>query len=397
MRVSVREHAQILRGRSTFLFPIVAYAVTRSPTATAITGTAFTLGRVATRLPAGALIDRWNRRAVMMISGLCGLLLFGSVGIALAFDRLALPHLVVVAGLAGITSSFFDPAEQASLRTIVPVRQLPTALSQDAARSHVASLVGPPLGGALFAAGRAIPFLIDALTYLVSAIAVSLIRTPLPAPEPVDQRRNLWRDIGEGLRFMASNGFFRAVAAFQALVNFGMNALFLAVVLKLLSAGERPAVIGVLQSIAAVAGIVGAIAAPWLVRRIPTGTLAIGTGLILAVAAAGMAFTDNVVAIGCLFAVALLGNPAGNAAIMSFLFSSTPDRLQGRMNSALGFSSTVLLPLAPLTGGLPLAELGGRAAVLIAAAITSLAALALLASRHVREVGTPDRWPAPND
>lgn len=169
------------------------------------------LGSLVFRLQAGALIDRTNRKRVLLISNVSGVVLYGSVVLALAIGQLSVIHLIVVALLTGIAGSFFGPAEQAAIRTVVPAGQLPTAFSQNQARQHVAALIGPPLAGVLYAVSRSIPFLVDTVTYAVSSVAITRLRAPLSAPERIETGPSRMRhDIAEGLRFLMSRGFFRA-------------------------------------------------------------------------------------------------------------------------------------------------------------------------------------------
>lgn len=384
---------------SFFVFPLIGYAITGSATQAALAVTAFTLGSVVAQLPAGVLVDRWNRRTVMFFSSLLGCLLYASLGVALLLDGLSLVHLIAVGLLTGVAASLFHPAEQAALRAVVPASQLPTAFSQNQARQHVASLVGPPVGGLLYAVTRWAPFLVDAVSFAISAGAILRIRTPLHVParqadDAPGALRGLRADIGDGVRFLMSRGFLRALLAFAAIANFATKALFLVLTLKLLAAGVSPAAIGAVEAIGAVAGVLGAIAAPALIRRIPTGPLAIGTSLLLVVAVVPMAFTNNVLVIGLLLGLALVGNPAGNAAIFAYMAAITPDHMQGRANAALMFCATVLSPLGPVVGGAMLALWGGQTAMLAMVVVTGLSVIPLVASRETRRLPRPDRWQA---
>lgn len=385
--------SQLGSSMSFFVFPIIGYSITGSTTQAALALTAFAFGSIVLRLQAGALIDRWNRKKVLLLSNVAGVLLYGSLVIALAFGHLTLAHLIAVAFLTGVAAGFHGPAEQAAIRAVVPARQLATAFSQNQARQHVAALVGPPLAGLLYAVSRSIPFLVDTVSFAVTAITTTRIRAPLSAParEPASAR-SMRREIAEGLRFLMSRGFFRATVVFATVVNFGANALFLVLTLKLLQAGVHPAAIGTVDTIGAVSGLCGSMLAPSLIKRVPTGLVSIGTSALIVVASIPMAFTNNVVFIGLLLALALIGNPAGNAAVSSYLVAVTPDRLQGRVSSALGFTASAFMPLGPVVGGFLLALFGGQTAMLVTAAIIAVGLIALLASAEVRGMPTPDKW-----
>ena len=82
---------------SFFVFPLIGLAMTGSTTQAALAGGAYSLGQVASRLPAGVLVDRWNRRRVMVVSNLVGGVLYGSLAVAQLAHTLTLTHLVVVA------------------------------------------------------------------------------------------------------------------------------------------------------------------------------------------------------------------------------------------------------------------------------------------------------------
>ena len=100
---------------------------------------------------------------------------------------MTLPHLLLVAFASGAAAGVFAPTEMSAVRTVVPRDQLPTALSQNQARQHVAGLVGGPLGGALYAVAQWLPFAFDAVTYAVSWVLLGRLRTDL-SPTPRSAR-----------------------------------------------------------------------------------------------------------------------------------------------------------------------------------------------------------------
>jgi cyanate permease len=250
------------------------------------------------------------------------------------------------------------------------------------------------VGGALYAVGRAFPFVVDAVTYAVSTLAVASIRTPLPAPErdPDSGPPRLRTEIAEGVRHLWEHEFLRAIAIFAVVINFATAAFFTVLPLKLLQAGVHPAAIGSIDTVMAVAGIAGAFVAPSILKRTPTGLVAIATSVVVSVALLPVAFTDDVLTIGAILAVAVFLLPAGNASVMSYMVAVVPDRLQGRTQAALTFCGGLLMPLGIVLGGLALGAWGGRAAMLVACAFVLLSVLPLALSRHVRRLPRPDRW-----
>jgi hypothetical protein len=166
------------------------------------------------------------------------------------------------------------------------------------------------------------------------------------------------------------------------------------VTLRLVRAGVHPAAIGLVDTFAGAAGLAGALVAPLIVRRARTGVLTVVTGLMSAAVVVPMAWTTNVVAIGALLATATFIVPANNAGISAYLAAATPDRLQGRMNSAAGFIANGLVPAAPALAGILVATVGGSTATIIGAAATAASLGPLFTTSAIVRLGRPDTWPA---
>lgn len=386
--------SQLGSTMSLFVFPLLAYASTGSVVAAAVVEAALALGQVVAMLPAGALVDRVNRKRVMLVANGLGAALYGSLALATWLGGLTLVHLTVVAAATGVAGSFFHPAESAAIRQVVPTEDLPTALSQNQARTHAASLVGGPLGGALYSAARWLPFAVDTVTFAMACLAISRIRHPLPAPARGPEAPRMRRDIAEGLRFIWQSRFLRTFLVYATLGNAAGAAFFLVVFLRLVQAGVHPALIGVTGTFAGVAGIAGAIAAPAIIRRLPTGWLSIASAWMWVIATLPMAFTTNVWIIGSLLALGVFLGPVTNAALGSYRMAITPDHLQGRSQSAMNFAAMAVMPLGPLAGGFLLASLDGATAQLLTLAPLAVAAVVITLSAAVREVPRPDRWAA---
>jgi hypothetical protein len=283
-----------------------------------------------------------------------------------------------------------------AVRAVVPDEQLPTALSQQQARQHVASLVGGPLGGALYAVGRWVPFLFDALTFAFSWVLLGRIRTDLsPVERPADAdavRRRVRDDVAEGFRFQWSRPFFRTVMAWGMCSNLVINALFVAATLRLIQAGFAPWSIGLVETAAGVCGVLGALAAPRIIERTPTGVLTVVVAWSFVPLLVPLIFWNNPAVVMVSLSTGVFLNPAGNAGIGAYKMSVTPSEIVGRVQSTGQFLGWSTMPFAPVLGGALLAALGGPAAMAALVVLCALVALIPTLSRTVRSVPRPSEW-----
>jgi len=376
---------------SMLVFPLLGYALSHSTTQAALATTAFFAAGTVMRLPAGALVDRWSRRRVLLISNLVSAGVLGALALLVATGAASIALLVVAGVLAGVVETFFSPAASASLRAVVAPEHLAQAYTRMQARHHIASLIGPPLGGALFAVAASLPFTLDAVSFAAFAVAVLFLRASLPAPAPAGPRR-LRADVLEGLRFLWSQRAARAVMLWGGILNFAMGYVLISITLRLIRAGVHPAAIGAVDAIAAAAGIVGAAATARHAQRLPTGATTMITGLVLAAVVVPMAWTTDVWVIGALLAIGTFLLPANNAGIGAYLSFVTPDQLQGRMNSAAGFVSGGLTPLAPVVAGALLGAIGGAPSTLVGAGLVACSVVPLVLEPSVRRLGRPTEW-----
>lgn len=375
-----------------FVFPLLTYALTGSALLAAASEALHLLGLAGTLLPAGVLADRVDRRRIMRVASGSGVLLYTSVAVAGVLDVLTVPHLLVVALLTGVGAGLFAPAEMSAVRTVVPTDELPTALSQNQARLHVASLLSAPLGGVLYSIARWLPFAADAVSFAVSWVLLGRLRTDL-APAPYDgPRRRPVHDLGEGVRFILRQPFFRVLTVWGALANLTVNALFFVAVLRLIEGGFGSFQIGLVEGVAGAAGIVGAVLAPWVIDRVATGSLTVAIAWSFVPLVVPMAFWNQPAVVAAALGLGLLLNPAGNAGIQSYRVAVTPPELIGRVQSASQFVSMSMLPLSPVIAGVLLSALGGQAAILVLGVLTAAVAMIPTLSRSVRSVPRPAAW-----
>ena len=219
-------------------------------------------------LPAGVAADRWNRRRLMIAADGVRVLAIGGLAAMILLDRSAFWVIALVAFVEGAGAVLFSVAHAGALRAVVPARQLPAAVATQTGRQAAVRLAGPPLGGALFGLARALPFLLDAVSYAFSTLSLLAIRTPFQQPREPD-RSPLRSQLAQGVRFLWSRPFLRTCAQLFGLANFIGPGLLLAVVIIGTGQGLSGGEIGVL--VAAFGGclLLGSFASPLMRRLLP--------------------------------------------------------------------------------------------------------------------------------
>ena len=147
---------------SQLAFPLLILALTGSAAQAGFAGALRALPYLFFSLPAGALIDRWDRKRTMIICDAGRAISLASIPVAYALGDLTIVQLYLVSAIEGTLYVFFNIAEAACLPRVVPKEQLPAATAQNMATDGITVLIGPPLGGALYAAGKFLPFVADA-------------------------------------------------------------------------------------------------------------------------------------------------------------------------------------------------------------------------------------------
>jgi MFS family permease len=370
---------------SAFVFTLLAVDVTGSAAQAGLVGGAYALGAALTSLPAGALVDRWNRKTILICCAAGGAVLYGSVAAALAVDHLTLVRLVVVGFGSGLSRAFFLPAQNAALRAIVAPHDMGAAMSANEGREHFASLVGAPLAGALYSVSRVVPVLADAVSYVVLSVATLTLRAPLAAPGG-SSRPPVLAAIREGVRWVLAQPAIRAIAFSATVINFCANAIMLVLIVHLQRIGTRAPVIGLLETGIGIGGLLGALAAAPLIARMTTGRIAVLAVWVITGCFALTALTSAPAVLVVLLAGAIFLVPAFNAGLFGYQVLMTPDEMQGRAQSAIGFLATATSPLAPVAGGVLLEGAGLRVAVLVLCLPLALAALNVTLSAAISAI-----------
>ncbi|WP_219419057.1 MFS transporter [Pseudonocardia nigra] len=338
--------------------PLVAVtALQASPGDTGLLAAASTVAFLLIGLPAGVWLDRVRRRPVMIAADLARAVLLLSVPAAWALGALSLPQLFVVVLLVGAGTVLFDVGAQAHLPHVVGRERLVATNARLASIDSVGQVAGPAAGGWLVQLlGAPLVVAVHAAGYLWSAWWLTRLRRPEPPPPPATG--GVAAEIRAGLALVLHHPVLRATLAAGALTNLAVAASLAMVPIVLTrDLGASAAVLGAWLAAGGVGGLLGAVAARPVSRRVGEGRSLWLAGLAVAPAAVltpliGDPVPVAVAAAGWGVLCAKIGYD--NVLLVSFRQAVTPDGALGRV----GATARVVLIGAVTAGSL----LAGRSA-----------------------------------
>jgi MFS family permease len=288
-------------------YPLIILSITGSPGMAGLFGLIQTAVMLAMGLPAGLVADRVNLKRLLVAAELTRAVAAGSVALALALHALTWPHLLIVSAVLGAAGTFAGPSRMMLVRAVVPRSQLTQALTQEEIRGGVTGLIGQPIGGILYTARQALPFLMCFLTFVVSAGCALFVRVPDgPRTRRPDADQG-WSSIFAGIRELLANAALRAALMLVAMGNLISVALTLIIVVSLQQQGYSGSSIGLAMAGGAVGVIVGSILVRHIHRLLSPGWLLVVSGSF---------------AVMCTLALALSWGPAWVFAVL-LVFSLT--------------------------------------------------------------------------
>jgi MFS family permease len=371
--------------------PLLAATMTRDPRLVAGLAVAQRLPWLLFALVSGALVDRLDRRLLMVRVDAARAVAVGLLGVAVLADAATLPLLYAVFFALGTAETLFDNAAISILPAVVPKEQLARANGRLLGAHMVANeLVAPPLGGLLFATAAAVPFLLDAGTFAAAAALVAAMGGRFRVERSTGAAPTTLRsEIAEGVRWLLRHRLLRILAVAIALMNLTLSATLS---ISVLYAQERLGLgsvgYGLLISSMAVGGVAASLVAERLIGWLgPATTMRLGL-IIETSTHLTLALARSPLLVGAVFA--LFGFHAMTWSVISVSLRQEliPARLLGRVNSAYALFGFGSLSLGAIFGGLLAARAGLTAPFwcsFAAMAALTLACWPLLSSRAVTQ------------
>jgi MFS family permease len=323
-------------------------------------------------IPAGVWVDRLRRKPLLVLADLGRAVLLGSIPLAYAFDALHLGQLYVVGFLVGICTVFFDVSYQSYLPSLVAREQLVEGNSKLEISRSGAQIAGPGAAGGLIGAiGAPAAILLDAISFLVSAIFLFGIRKPEVLPERAEgaPRPSMLSEAREGLGYVLGNRYLRAISICTGSSNFfwSLGGAIL-IVYAVRELDMSPALIGLIFSLANAGPLLAALTVNKLTPRIGVGRTILFSSMIFSASALFYPAAPKELAPYFFVAAGILAGysvVAYNITQVSFRQAICPERLQGRMNASIRFMVWGTMPLGALSGGALATWLGLRPALWI--------------------------------
>lgn len=333
-------------------FPLLVASITRDPL---LVAGATMVGRLPWfffALISGALVDRMDRKRVMVITDLMRAVGVGVLAFGVLAGNVGLVAIYVVAFGLGIAETFFDTSAEALTPQLVSNDQLPPANGRLQALEFVGgALAGPPVGAFLFAVAASVPFFVDSISFAVAALFVALIPGAYKSERTINA--TLREDIKEGLGWLWRHKVLRSIVLMAGVINlisFGIFAIFVLYAQDIL--GVDDVGYGLLIAVVGVGGLAGAFVSPRIVQRVgPGNTLRLVIGL-SGVLSIFFAFISSVWVAGALMVLFGFVITGWNVVSVSLRQSLTPDELRARVAGSARLLAWGTQPLGALLGGI---------------------------------------------
>jgi transmembrane secretion effector len=361
------------------------------PQALAFLGIAYAIPGLALGILSGTIVDRLDRRRVMVATDLVRASLVALLAILVGTGHASIAVVITMGVALVLASLFFGPAQGAALPSYVPPDEIVAANALLQATRQGAQLITPAIGGVLFMTiGPVGLFLVDAASFVWSALMIARI-TPAAAVSAPPARRPLLQEAADGLRFIAGHAPSRLVvllgAANQLFASGPFRVMIPAWVAAVLAGGA--AEYGAIMSALAAGLVTGSLAVGSLRGRLPMVDVIV-TGIFVDGvfwAAFGLSGT-LALAIACFFALGV-ANAILNTAFASFLQTTVPTAMRGRAFATFYTAINLTAPVSLAVTGLA-ATIAGPVALITLSGVglMGVGVLALAASLRERRVLT---------
>ena len=381
--LSAQASSTLVGAGMNVIFPLLILHFTKSIAAAGLVGVLRSGPYLFLSLPLGALVDRWNRRHIMIACQTVRYVCFLGLGLMAYGGIVNEWHIYAVCLIDGILFVFFNIAEAAALSSVVPCELLSNASSTNEAGFGAAMALGPAAATLAYQLWDVSGVLLaGAACYLMSFVFLKLIKTELNMSRSA-MKQSLLVEISEGVRWLFGSHLVLLLACIMGGLNLINAAMPLLAITLGQQLGSSDTSIGAMVACGGIGSILGSLCGIWWLKL-----QGFGRGVVLALwlhaaALVGFFLVRNLLFLGIIYGLVIAFYSL--YAVMQFAYrvKSVPERLQGRVNSACRLIAFSLYPLGSAMAGLLSEYLGSTAAIAFFVSAAVILAVVLSLSRSV--------------
>lgn len=377
---------EIATGINSLVIPLLALHFMQSSASAGFLVSVSSIGSLIGLLPGGYIADTYNRRKVNLIFSTIAITGYLSIILAIREQISSGALLAFLFAIISFSTAVLAPVFTSSLKQLVPSAKFAQAMGANEARSALLALAVPPVAGLLAGISGVFPCVV-ALVCLVSSIAV-FPSLPLRTTEKLQNKDGVL----VGFSLIWKNPALRTLMFAGMLINAAVSTVMLVLIFSLKQENVTVFNIGLVQTAIAVGALSGAILSGFVVPRIKSGVLIIGSLCWISVFLCVVALSTNILFITIFAAISVVPGPMLNATLMGYTLSITPAHQQGRLDAAMSLIASLAAPVAPLISGIGTEVLPGKLAILFAVAFIVVAVLLCLLSPEIRTLQKGRDW-----
>lgn len=332
---------------------------------------------------AGVLVDRWNRKTTMILCDAGRMLVTLTIPLAFWLHLLALPQIYGAVVIAGVLGTIFNVANAAALPNVVTQEQLPPALSQVQVAYTSVRVVGSLIGGALYTLGKVIPFLVNSVSFGISALSLGLIRGNFQQDRE-DARQSLREALAEGFVWLWKQPLLRFLTIINGADSLRYGAGYLVILIRAAELHTSPEGIGTIFMAAGIGALLGNLASNWIRKRFLFGKIAISMLWLEALMFPLYALAPDALVMCLIAAAEEFVGPIYTIALTTYQQVATPDAMRGRTNSTVQLVTQGAQSVGAIVGGWLIQGVGAQGSALLLGAWLLMLAVATTLNKRVR-------------
>lgn len=366
--------------------PLLVLALTGSGVAMGVVGAVTAGADFLMAAIAGALADRGDRKAMMLLADLGRAILTALVPLSVLLGGPTMAVIILVAAPLAVLRAFFRAGYLAAMPNLVGRSQLARGNGVLETGASVAFILGPAIAGLLVTViGPGPTLAVDAASFAISAIGISLMRRDLRAPVDRPPSRVV-DDIREGVVFVVRHPILRTLIGLFALVSAGLAPIGAAMTFRVVrDLGEAPAAFGLTITALGVGTIVGSVISARLGPTTSVARVMVLSTIVLGATTALCGVIPSMAAVVVLNGISGAGEAVLVVVYISVRAGYSPDALMGRIGSTARVMALGLQPVGSLIGGILIDALGGSATLIVFGTAICGLALAFAPVRALRE------------